>query len=95
MANNNLSQGIGEAAKLGLLRGFWRLFAVQGILVDLDGAVGGFVFFDTLLGQVFQLGVEGAFVVLGDLGDFVEQLRLETDSGLNFVGRHDNTSLTL
>ena len=71
------------------------LFSIEGILIHEDGSVFGFIFPDTGLRQVFQLGIQRSFVVLGNVGYFIEKLRFKTDSGLHLVRCHDNTSFAI
>ena len=71
------------------------LFAVYGLFVDGDSAVYGFVFLNAGLSQKLKLGIEGAFVILGDICDFVKKFGVKSNARLNFVCSHDNTSLTL
>ena len=75
----------------------WKraLFSVQLLIIHRNPAVDTFKFPDAILREVFQLRVQRPLVVPGNICDFVKKLRVKPDTGLDFVGCHDNTPLLI
>ena len=69
------------------------MFTIEIFFIYRNRAVGCFVFLNTNLRQIFQLRIQRALVILGNIGDFIKKLRLKADASLYFICGHDNTSL--
>ena len=68
------------------------LSSIYLFFVHWNFAIVFFKFPDAILRQKFQLSVQRSFILLGDICDFIEQFRIKSDSSLDLIGRHDNTS---
>ena len=68
--------------------------SVYCVRIDGDLAVFFFVLLDALLDQMFNLAVHRPGILFCHYSDFIEQLRLQADSSLDFVCSHNNTSIS-
>ena len=69
-----------------------RFLFIKFFFVNRNFAVFLFKFLDAFFGKKFKLCVKGTHILFCNMGNFIKNFRFKTNSGLDFISSHDNTS---